>query len=115
MAPEALTVTCSYCRQATGRPLYQLDTDAGTGTGYGLFPICMGCAEEAYAAAEPLTLSLLANAARQARACGPLEAEAEGRAYDPDDLLANHDALLRLAEAVCVFTSSRDEGEEWPS
>jgi hypothetical protein len=105
---EALTVTCSYCRQVTDRPLYYL---ASGDTDYGLFPLCFGCDVEVGVEAEPLTLPLLADAARQATARGPLEAETQGREYDPDDLQAHHDALLRLAEAVCVYAASDDDGE----
>jgi hypothetical protein len=102
MTQEALTVTCSYCRQAIDRPLYHLATGESS---YGLFPFCIGCNVEADATAGPLTLALLADAAAQAMAGTPDD--------DPDDFHARHDALLRLAEAVRVY-AAQDEGEEWP-
>jgi hypothetical protein len=93
-----VSVKCSYCYQHTDRPLYRLGSAGGNGS-YGLFPLCIGCELEADVEAEPLTLALLADAARQA-----YEA-------NPNDLLANHEALLRLAEAVRVFAAPDTDGE----
>jgi hypothetical protein len=47
----------------------------------------------------------------KAREASPAQLQLRGEHTDPDDEIANHEALLRLAEAVRVYAASDDGGE----